>query len=124
MVARSGVVFPASMADILANPMVICFGSFMATSTTLAAVTSSMASKKAPTMPDATRSPSKKSKTYPLKPYDIIQGMERIIDMMDETLQICERAQCSTQDALHRKTFPFGLRPSGDAYARQAAKSI
>jgi hypothetical protein len=27
MVARSGVVFPASMADILANPVEICFGS-------------------------------------------------------------------------------------------------
>jgi hypothetical protein len=44
--------------------------------------------------------------------------------MMEETLQICERAQRSTQDASHRKTFPFGLRPSSDAYAREAAESI
>jgi hypothetical protein len=50
--------------------------------------------------------------------------MERVIDMMEETLQICERAQRSTQDASHRKTFPFGLRPSSNAYAHQAAKSI
>jgi hypothetical protein len=50
--------------------------------------------------------------------------MERVIDMMEETLQICERAQRSTQDASHRKTFPFGLRPSSDAYAREAAESI
>jgi hypothetical protein len=50
--------------------------------------------------------------------------MERVIDMMEETLQIYERAQRSMEDALHRKTFPFGLRPSSDAYARQAAKSI
>jgi hypothetical protein len=50
--------------------------------------------------------------------------MERVIDMMEETLQICERAQRSTQDASHRKTFPFGLWPSSDAYARQAVKSI
>jgi hypothetical protein len=28
MVARSGIVFPASMVDILANPVEICFGSF------------------------------------------------------------------------------------------------
>jgi hypothetical protein len=40
--------------------------------------------------------------------------MERVIDMMEETLQICERAKRSTQKASHRKTFPFGLRaPSG-----------
>jgi hypothetical protein len=50
--------------------------------------------------------------------------MERVIDKMEETLQICERAQRSTQDASHRKTFPFGLRPPSDAYARQETKSI
>jgi hypothetical protein len=44
--------------------------------------------------------------------------------MMEETLQICERAQRSTQDGSRRKTFPYGLRPSSDAYARQAGKSI
>jgi hypothetical protein len=63
-------------------------------------------------------------KTHPPKPYDIVQGMERDIDMMEETLQICEKAQRSTQDASHRKTFPFGMRPPSDMYARQAAKSI
>jgi hypothetical protein len=50
--------------------------------------------------------------------------MERVIDMMEETFQICKRAQRSTQDASHRRTFPFGLRPAGDVHARQAAKSI
>jgi hypothetical protein len=49
--------------------------------------------------------------------------MERVIDMMEETLQICERAQRSTQAASHRKTFPFGLRQPSDAYVRQTAKS-
>jgi hypothetical protein len=42
--------------------------------------------------------------------------MERVIDMMEETLQICERAQRSTQDASHCKTFQFGLWPSSDVY--------
>jgi hypothetical protein len=49
--------------------------------------------------------------------------MECIIDMMEETLQICERAQRSTQNASHRKSFPFGLRPPSDVYTQQAAKS-
>jgi hypothetical protein len=90
----------------------------------LAAATSLTASMKAPATPDAVPSSSKKSKTHPPNPYDIVQGMERVIDMMEETLQIWERAQRSTHDALHRKIFPFGLRPSGNAYARQAVKSI
>jgi hypothetical protein len=44
--------------------------------------------------------------------------------MMEETLQICERAQRSTQDASHRMTFSFGLWPPSDVYTRQAMKSI
>jgi hypothetical protein len=92
MLARSGVIFPASMADILANPVEICFGSFTVTSTTLAVATSPTASVKAPATPDAAPSISKKLKTHPPKPYDIVQGMEHVIDIMEETLQICERA--------------------------------
>jgi hypothetical protein len=124
MVARSGVVFAASMADILANPMEICFGSFTTTTTTLVAATSPTASVKVPATPVTAPSSNLMSKTHPPKPYDIIQGMEQVIDMMEETLQICERAQRSMQDASHGKTFPFGLRPSSNTHARQAAKSI
>jgi hypothetical protein len=50
--------------------------------------------------------------------------MERVIDMMEETLQICERAQRSMQDTSHRKTFLFDLRPPSDVHQHQAAKSI
>jgi hypothetical protein len=84
MVARSGVVFPVSMADILANPVEICFGSFTATSTTLVAATSVTVSVKAPPTPVTAPSSSKKSKIHPSKPYDIVQGMERVIDMKEE----------------------------------------
>jgi predicted transcriptional regulator len=48
---------------------------------------------KAPATSDAVPRSGKKSKTHPLKPYDIVQGMECVIDMMEETLQIYERAQ-------------------------------
>jgi hypothetical protein len=109
------------MADILANPVEICFGSFTATSTAQATATSPVASAKAPVTSDVVPSSGKKSKTHPPKPYVIVQGMERVIDMLEEILQICERAQRSTQDASHRKTFPFGLQPPSDVYTRQAA---
>jgi hypothetical protein len=124
MAVRSGVVFPASMENILVGPVEICFGSFTVTSTKLAAATSPMASVEAPAISDAAPSSGKKSKTHLHKPYDLVQGMERVINMMEETLQICERAQRSMQDASHRRTFPFGLRSPSDVYARQAAKSI
>jgi hypothetical protein len=71
------------MADILANLVEICFGSFTAPSTALAAATSPTASVKVPATSDVAPSSGKKSKTHPPKPYDIVQGMERVIDMME-----------------------------------------
>jgi hypothetical protein len=112
------------MADILTNPVEISFGSFTATSIALAAACSPTAFVKAPATCDAAPSSGKKSKTHPPKPYDIVQGMERVIDMTEEIPQICERAQRSMQDASHRKTFTFGRRPPSDMYTRQVAKSI
>jgi hypothetical protein len=50
--------------------------------------------------------------------------MDSVIDMMEETLQICEKAQRSTQGTSHRKTFPFGLRAPSGVYTQQAPKSI
>jgi hypothetical protein len=116
MVARSGVVFPVSMAEILTNHVEICFGPFTATSTALAAATSPVTVEKIPMIPLAVPVSDLASKIHPPKPYDIIQGMECVIDMMEETLQICERAQRSTQTASCCKTFPFGLRPPSDTY--------
>jgi hypothetical protein len=84
------------MADILANPVEICFGSFTATSTTMAAATSPTTAVKVLATFDAAPSTNKKSKTNPPKPYVIVQRMECVIDMMKKTLQICERAQVSS----------------------------
>jgi hypothetical protein len=100
------------MADIVANPVEICFSSFTTTSTALA-VTFLATVVKIQTTPVTVPIFDQDSKTHPPKPYDIVQGMERVIDMMKETLQI----------ASHCKTFPFGLRPPSDAYIHQAAKS-
>jgi hypothetical protein len=84
------------MADILANPVEICFGSFTATSTALAAATSPATAVKIPTTLVAIPVSELESKTYSPKPYVIVQGMERVIDTMEDTLQIYERTQCST----------------------------
>jgi hypothetical protein len=92
MVARSGLVFLAIMADILANHVEICFSTFTATSTTLATATAPTIAVKVPATSVAAPASDLKLRTHPPKPYDIVQGMERVINMMDETLQICERA--------------------------------
>jgi hypothetical protein len=104
------------MVDILADPVEICFGSFMATSTSQAAATSLAASVEAPMTLNVVPSSGEKSRTHPSKPYNLVQGMEHVIDMMEETLYICERVQRSTQDVSHHRTFPFGLRPVGDVH--------
>jgi hypothetical protein len=103
--------------------MEICFDSFTATSTDLAAATSPVTAAKIPVTHIVVPIFDLASETHLPKPYDIVQGMERIIDMMEETLQICERSQRSTQTTSRRKTFPFGLRPPSDVYTRQTAKS-
>jgi hypothetical protein len=74
------------MADILTDPVEIYFGSFMATSTTLAAATSLAIIVKIPATPAPTSATDLKLKTHPPKPYDIVQGMEHTINMMEETL--------------------------------------
>jgi hypothetical protein len=112
----------ASMADILANPVEICFGTFMATST-VPATTSLLTVVKIVTAPAAAPVSDLAPETHPPKYYDIVQGMERVISIMEEALQICERAQRSTQMASRHKTFPFGLRPPSDVYACQATRS-
>jgi hypothetical protein len=123
MVAQSGVVFLVSMADILANPVEIFFGSFTATSTVPAVVTFPAITMDITTALVAIPVSDLASETHPPKPYDNVQGMERVISMMEDTLQIYERDQRSTQVASRRGTFPFGLRPPSDVYARQATKT-
>jgi hypothetical protein len=50
--------------------------------------------------------------------------MEKVIDMMEETFQICEKAHRSMRGASHRRTFKFGLRSASNVHTRQAASSI
>jgi hypothetical protein len=107
------------MEAILAILVEICFGSFTMTLTIPAAV----AATQITTMPVATPISDPTLETHLPKTYGIVQGMEHVISMMEDTLQICERAQRSTQAAPPPGTFPFGLRSPSDVYARQEIKS-
>jgi hypothetical protein len=74
------------MVDILADPVEICFGSFTTTSTLLAETTSPTTSTKVPTTFGAAPSSGRESKTHSPKPCDLVQGMERVVNKMEETL--------------------------------------
>jgi hypothetical protein len=86
MVARSGVVFPASMAAILADPVEIFFGSFTATSPVPVSTTSPVAARQVVVVLVTTTVFDPTMETHPPKPYDLVQGMERVINMMEDTL--------------------------------------
>jgi hypothetical protein len=106
MASTNGVIFPESMADILVNPVDICFGSMLATSTTPAAclviegnvVTTNQQIKK-----------DLSAETHPPTPSDLIAGIDHVEGMLSDTIEVCERVKhpCATPST---SSMPLGLR--------------
>jgi hypothetical protein len=111
------------MADILANPVKICFGSFTATPTVLAVTTSLVTTVKIVMAPAAAPVSDLASEIHLPKPYNIIQGMERVIDMMEETLQICKRSLALNANGIAPQDLPLRSVTTSDIYAHQATRS-
>jgi hypothetical protein len=91
MASTNGVVFPESMADILANPVDICFGSMLATPTTLAAcfvIESNMVTADKQIEADLL------TETHPPTPSDLIAGIDRVEGMLSDTIKVCDRVKC------------------------------
>jgi hypothetical protein len=90
MALTNGIIFPESIADILANPVDICFGSMPVTSTALAAcfviegnaVTTSQQIK------------TDLSKNHPPTPSDLIAGIDHVKGMLSDTIKVCEHVKC------------------------------
>jgi hypothetical protein len=86
----NGVIFPESMADILANPVDICFGSMPATSIAPAAclvIEGNMVTTDQQIETDLSR------KTHPPIPNDLIAEIHRVEGMLSDTIKICERVK-------------------------------
>jgi hypothetical protein len=84
------ITFPESMADFLANPVDICFGSMPATSTAPAAclvIKGNAVSTNQQIETDLLK------KTHPPTPNDLITGIDRVGDMISDTIKICEHAK-------------------------------
>jgi hypothetical protein len=111
MASTNGVIFPESMADILANPVDICFGSMPATSTTPSAclvIEGNAVTTNQQIETDLS------SETHPPIPSDLIAGIDRVEGMLYDTIKVCERVKrpCTTSSPF---SMPLGLRNAAHA---------
>jgi hypothetical protein len=105
MASTNDVTFPESMADLLANPVDICFGSMPTTSTAPAAclvIYGNTVSTNQKIETDLSKKP------HPPTPSDLIAGIDRVGDMISD-IKICEHAKrpCMTPST---SSMPLGLR--------------
>jgi hypothetical protein len=106
MALTNDVIFLESMADYLANPVGICFGSMPATSTALAACL--VIEGNAVTTNQQTKT-ELSEKTHPTTPSDLIVGIDRVDGMLSDTIKVCE---CVKRPRMTPSTssMPIGLR--------------
>jgi hypothetical protein len=90
MASTNGVVFAESMADILANPVDIFFGSMPAKSIIPAACL--VIEGNAVTAYQQIRTDLLRN-THPPTPSDLIVGIDRVEDMLSDTIKVCERVK-------------------------------
>jgi hypothetical protein len=90
MASTNGVIFPESMADILANPVDICFGSMSVTSTAPAAC---LAIEGNAVTTNQQIETDLSPETHPPTPSDLIAGIHRVEGMLSDTIKICERVK-------------------------------
>jgi hypothetical protein len=114
MAPTNGVTFPESMADFLANPIDICFGSMPATSTapvTCLVIKGNVVSTNQQIETDLSKKP------HPPTPSDLIAGIDRVGDMISDTIKICEHAKrpCTTPST---SSMPLGLRNTARVASR------
>jgi hypothetical protein len=106
MASTNGVTFPESMADFLANPIDICFGSMPTTST---APTACLVIEGNTVSTNQQIETYLSKKPHPPTPSDLIPEIDRVGDMISDTIKICEHAKrpCMTPST---SSMPLGLR--------------
>jgi hypothetical protein len=90
MASTNGVIFSESMADILDNPVDICFGSMPAKST--APATCLVIESNAVTSNQQIGT-YLLTETHPPTPSDLIAGIDRVEGMLSDMIKICERVK-------------------------------
>jgi hypothetical protein len=120
MASTNDVIFPESIADFLANPIDICFGSMPKTSTTLAACL--VIEGNAVTTNQQIETDLLK-KTHQPTPSDLIAGIDRVGDMISDTIKVCEHVKCS-HTTPSTSSMPLGLRNAARVESRYMKRKI
>jgi hypothetical protein len=108
------------MADILANPVNICFGSMPATSTT---PTACLVIESNAVTADQQIEGDLLTETHPPTPSDLIVGIDRVEDMLSDIIKVCERVKrpCTTPSP---SCMPIGLRNAARVASRYMKSKI
>jgi hypothetical protein len=93
------------MADILANPVDIFFGSMPAKSITPAAC---LVIEGNAVTADQQITTDLLTKTHPPTPSDLIAGIDRVEEMLSDTIKVCERVKCPRMTS-SPSNMPLGL---------------
>jgi hypothetical protein len=93
MASTNGIIFSKSMANILANPVNICFGLVPAKSTTRAAC---LVIKGNAITTDQQIETDLLTETQPPTPSDLIAGIDRVEGMLSDMIKVCERIKLRT----------------------------
>jgi hypothetical protein len=120
MAPTNDVIFPESMADFLANPVDICFGSMPAAFTAPAACL--IIEGNAVTTHQQIETDLSK-KTHPPTPSDLITGIDRVEDMLSDTMKVCERVKRPLTTP-STSSMPLGLRNAARVASRYMKRKI
>jgi hypothetical protein len=120
MPSTDGVIFPESMADILANPVDICFGSMPVTSTAPAACLVIEGNR---VTTDQQIETDLSSETHPPTPSDLITGIHRVKGMLSDTIKVCERVK-RPRATSSTSSMPLGLRNATHVASRFMKRKI
>jgi hypothetical protein len=120
MASTNDVIFPESMADILANPVDICFGSMPATSTAPAAclvIEGNTVTTNQQIRADLS------SESHPPTPSDLIAGIHSVESMLSHTIKICDRVKHPHMTS-STSSMPLGLRNANHVASRYMKRKI
>jgi hypothetical protein len=120
MASTNGVIFPESMVDFLANPVDIRFGSMPVASTALVACL--VIKGNAVTTHQQIETDLSK-KTHPPTPSDLIAGIDRVGDMLSDTIKVCERVK-RPRTTPSTSSMPLGLRNAARVASRYMKRKI
>jgi hypothetical protein len=120
MASTNDVMFPESMADILANPVGICFGSMPAKSTTPAACLINEGNAVSTNQQIGTYL---LTETHPPTPSDLIAGIDCVEGMLSNTFKICEHVKRPRRTS-SSSSMPLGLRNAAHIASRYMKRKI